>query len=493
MRNSKLIQVICSLEEKEFKELGRFMKSPYLNTQKKLINLYDSISKFQPGFTSKQMNKEIIWKRIYPGKEFNLKKMTDLMSEMNLVIKKFIGLNLLNKNTIANDYLALLAFKEKRLLKLFKEQTQKIANNLNKIEVKSTDDFLWLFLLEKEYYYNSLTSKAPPAGDLLITSHDYLEKYYLLQKLKLTLESNLRARIFLEKKLLPIEGLDHKLIAVNLEEPLINIYYSLIQIQGKNDSELSRQLQDKVNQYLPYLSKEDKIIIIHALINHISQLYHSGQPKLVFDLLKLFQLGLDEELFLTHDKNIRHTTFLNISITAATAKDFKFFDSFISDYNKLLSEAVRNDTVNLSNAYSFFHKGDYNLSMHHLLRLGHSTLPEFKFRQRNLEIRCVYEIAQKDRTFLNSLSSKITAFEKYLTRDEVLAETRTKGYLNFIRITKKLIPYLEEKKLEKNKKDALIDELKSYKKIVSFNWLEEKILRKSKDSGKNSMSSPQNN
>ena len=62
-----------------------------------------------------------------------------------------------------------------------------------------------------------------------------------------------------------------------------------------------------------------------------------------------------------------------------------------------------------------------------------------------------------------------------MSRNNMLSQNRITSYRNFTRITKKIIRSIKNKKLNTDRQQKLLKEIKGFSKIVSFNWLSEKI------------------
>jgi hypothetical protein len=71
MIKSKAIDIISTFEAKEFNEFGKFINSPFFNTNSKLVELYSLLKKNFPSFSKKSFNKENIYKNLFPGKNYN--------------------------------------------------------------------------------------------------------------------------------------------------------------------------------------------------------------------------------------------------------------------------------------------------------------------------------------------------------------------------------------------------------------------------------------
>ena len=58
MQKSNLIKLLSSLDERDFKLLGKFVASPYFNSNSKLISFYKILKKYYPDFDSIEISNQ---------------------------------------------------------------------------------------------------------------------------------------------------------------------------------------------------------------------------------------------------------------------------------------------------------------------------------------------------------------------------------------------------------------------------------------------------
>ncbi len=237
MHSSKLIMILQHFDPAKFKELGKFVKSPYFNTKKKFIELYSYLSKVHPKLhkNQPQIAKEIVWKKLFPQKKFSAKKMTDLMSDMVILVQNFMAVHAFCQEKKLVNVATVLAFKQNKLFDFFETEVKKTEAFLIDDKQSLPFDQLLLFWLKKERYYHPLNSKAPPAGDLLLEANNYLDNFFLIYKLRLVLETQLRSRVYAKEEVLQVGQLNKTFQIDKHENKLVKTYYNLILLQQGND------------------------------------------------------------------------------------------------------------------------------------------------------------------------------------------------------------------------------------------------------------------
>ena len=89
MNNTQFIKIIRTLNTDEKKKFRKFLHSPYFNTNKILVKLFDHLTRKYKGYTNIDENK--VFQFIYPGKKVNKKRIRDLSSEMLGLCERFLA------------------------------------------------------------------------------------------------------------------------------------------------------------------------------------------------------------------------------------------------------------------------------------------------------------------------------------------------------------------------------------------------------------------
>ena len=83
---------MSSLSEAEFKKLGKFISSPYFNTNLKLTEMFELLKPYYPEFDSLEISKENFFRRLYGKDKYVEGTMFYLLSELENLICKFISI-----------------------------------------------------------------------------------------------------------------------------------------------------------------------------------------------------------------------------------------------------------------------------------------------------------------------------------------------------------------------------------------------------------------
>ena len=140
MLKNTVISILRSFSREEIIKFDDFLKSPYFNKKRPVQNLFAEIKKYYPGLDSSELEKDKVWKKLYPGKEYNYGVMKNLIHDLTKLAEQFITQEEYRQNEIqefANLYKAIANRNLKNVLDNKEKNVEKISSdsNLNKITI----------------------------------------------------------------------------------------------------------------------------------------------------------------------------------------------------------------------------------------------------------------------------------------------------------------------------------------------------------------------
>src|SRR5437016_2571875 len=90
MIKSKVIDVLKIFTTDELKKFKLFVNSPFHNSNKKVIQLYELIRKYLPELNNEKLKKENLFKKLYKDKPYNDIVMRILISDLMKLAEDFI-------------------------------------------------------------------------------------------------------------------------------------------------------------------------------------------------------------------------------------------------------------------------------------------------------------------------------------------------------------------------------------------------------------------
>ncbi|HEY3250869.1 MAG TPA: hypothetical protein VGK25_07095, partial [Ignavibacteria bacterium] len=185
MIKSKAIEIIQTFDSREFHEFGKFVDSPFFNSNTKLIEMYSLLKKFYPAFSQKNFTKENLYQKLFPGKKYNDGTMRKLLSSLQSLAEEYLANTRFMRNQTFQKRLALMQrLDEKKLDVLFKQQLyniQKLYENEGYEDVYFRNNFeLYETLL------SYMATKAKFDVDIQIKCFFYLISHCIILSLKIS-------------------------------------------------------------------------------------------------------------------------------------------------------------------------------------------------------------------------------------------------------------------------------------------------------------------
>jgi hypothetical protein len=90
---TKLLRTLRTLNRKDYSELYRYYHSGFISVPETATELLDHLLSFKPSFTSPQLSKEKVFKKLYPGKSYTDTKMRLVISDALKMVNQYIGIS----------------------------------------------------------------------------------------------------------------------------------------------------------------------------------------------------------------------------------------------------------------------------------------------------------------------------------------------------------------------------------------------------------------
>lgn len=477
LASSKLIQQLQILSADEFRELEKWLKSPWCNSNKTLVKYYQILRSHHPTFDSKRLTKEKVFKKIYPGKIFNAPMLYNLNSAfLNQVENFLVHEQVRNKDFPSKFYLAK-SLLEHNQLKLFKSKAEELTGQLNQTADKGLEDFFQLILLH-EYLFHmpDVKEDRKSAYQALDQFDDCLNQFYLLGK----------SRFFREV----VEG-DREFEKYDINEQLIYLeklhtaspsvafktYRAYFKMQNQPPKQRFAKLKKIILENFRRLHEIDQKNLLILLINENARLLRTeGRRTALFqEAFELYKIGLDHDL-LFYNGYLPVATFANIVSISNFLKKAEFSKDFIEKYAPQLDYGIRDDLYRWARVHLAFHTGDPELwKWAKELMQAESSRNIFAIRTRILFIQIWMEDYIKGEAKFPFVIRLCRSFERQLNRTEFLPDVHLDPFKAFVQYVKKLIQTIDKYDLDREKILNLEDLIHTERNLHGKIWLLQKI------------------
>ena len=438
-REVKLARELGGLSANEFRSLGKWLNSPWCNTNKKLFLLYQVIKAQFPDFQSQKLTLEFLFKKLYPDRPYQQASIRNVMSSFQKQLEAFLTFQRFRKDRFLQKKIFLEDLMERHRYRTFMKEGNRLVEDIAKTEPKSEEDYYHLATIYKKLYYHSEVDRGKNTDVLFLRmTNQFIDKYYLLEKSRILCEEN-------ERKQFVINANNSKdvteYLAMLLEkyhDPAAKFYRKyLLQAQGLVALPVLRQLKRLFLDSLFFLSREDQKRVLLVLINHAARLkLQTGQDSL-WDVFELYQAGLEHDI-LFHNGRMTESTFANIVTVGNLVGQHEYVQGFIENFAVRLPDSSREDAIWWAKAHTIYSLGDVQTCLSYIAKQPFKS-SFLTLRSKVLEMQAHLENfmeTSRDSEYLHYYAS---AFKKYIARNQVLNRKKKASYLNFIYFVERLI------------------------------------------------------
>ncbi|HEY3249800.1 MAG TPA: hypothetical protein VGK25_01650, partial [Ignavibacteria bacterium] len=339
MIKSNLISLLKTFSSQEFREFGEFVESPFFNKNAKVTTLYNTIKKTYPNLDSSNLEKEKVFKKVYPGETFRDSSLRLLMFYLYECAKQYIQVNRLKNDKLhSNIYLAKDLI-DKNLLKEAEKTLKENYDILDKIKLKNETYFWYKYLSDIEMF--SLQERQFPGryekyitGKMLEDLHKNLTDDYLLRTLRrytIVLNTNelYKTNFNLQFYKNIIDTFDKDYYK---DAPLIEMYYYASKILECPSEEANfYRLKELVLKEEVNIDRDALLDLYINLENYCVRRGREGKRKFDRELFEIYRLEIEKKLY-HQDKYMPYPFYKSVITTAQMIHEFEWAEKFIEEY-----------------------------------------------------------------------------------------------------------------------------------------------------------------
>lgn len=436
MKNSKLVTLLRTFTVRDWQQFRNYIRSPLFNQSEKLTELADRFKQYQDHPTENAEHD--IWQSLWPHRSFDRKDWHRWCNRLHQLAQDFVAWqNWQQEEAVTNEHL-LRALHERQLDKHFqlihKQAGEKMAVENRQGLVYFQRQFRLAALAETRYSDQAVRGFHP----FLQPVADAFDCYAIAQKLSYLCavvsynkqQPGAYQQYFSEESMQMAETLD--------DIPLIGLYRRLyLMLTGTMPEQWFTQLRNNVEKFDAVLPREDLRRCYLSLINFCIERIRYGEQQYAATLLSLYETALKNDI-LTDRGVISPWTFKNIVKLGLGLRRFGWVEQFIHQYAPLLIAEQRREALHFNLADLHYHRRQYAQAQLHLREVEFSDI-HYLLHARVMLVKIFYETEAWD-----ALESQLASFRIFLLRHQKISREVKKPYLNFIRLTERLLRMLPE-------------------------------------------------
>lgn len=466
MENSQIIFLLRTLDARELRAFKKWLISPFHNQREDLIDLFDYIMYKDHLFREDQLEKEKIFKKIFPDTEYDDARLRQTVHFLMKALESFLTYQEFTEDEATLNRALAKVYRSRKQEKAF----LKTMRNLEKIQENSAhrgeEHLRNEFLLHWERYKFYEGKKRTTDLQLQEVS-DNMDIAYIASRLRQSCLMLAHQKVY--KMDYDMGMMDATLAYLEtknlLHIPAIAIFYHGYKaFTNEQEEQHFRLLKDAISAYSHFFPPAEIREIYLMAINYCISRMNTGQKSFVREAFDLYKLGIENEVLIENGQ-ISRFTFRNIVNTGTPLKEFDWLNGFIQSYQESLEEKHRDSLVCFSLAKIHFEKREYNQAMKLLAQFEDDDMLTNLYGKAML-IQMYYEEDEYD-----ALESLLESMRAYLKRKQIISYHKDL-YTNLIKYTKKLVkinPYNQQQK------DLLAEEIKNVSPLPIKTWLLERL------------------
>lgn len=480
MFKSKVIDVVRTFTPEELKKFRDFLRSPYHNTNRNVIRLFEIMRKHSPGFTEDKLDKKKIYAVLFKGKQYNDIVMRILISDLLQLAQDFLVERYLENDPLEQKKLLLTEMLFRGVDRLF-FRTYNEAISL--LRDSGIDDNYF----KHRYDIEELRKGFFVARDMqhmnssnLIDMGESMFNYFLMKISSVVHEISVNKENF-------NTGFGNS-VFVNLPE-LLNVdkISSVIKHDGFQSAEITELYlcalminYDCVNDDYYFRLKElfykninkfthgTKYNIYMSLLNYCGNKHWNDRDNYYRrEQFSLFKDMLDGGLYSwAENECMTIIIFRSILSICTMLKEFDYMEEFIKNYVDKLAPDQRENMYNFSSAKLNFVKKRFVQALEFITKVNYELFT-FKYDVKTLMMQIYFELGYIEEAF-----SLMETYKRFLANNKNVSQSFRVWNMNFIRFYGKLLNL----KAGKNSIDlhSLEKEISTTTNSASQNWLLEK-------------------
>jgi len=465
------------LNEKEFKQLGKFFKSGGNNSY--VSRLYQYLTKYYPEFEHKNFSKSTCYQFVFQTTKSELNKFNQAQQEA--LFSKKLKNPFYSLNNAITQYLIqlelefdsyeknMLLLKSLRRRKMDEECINLIDKEITKLD-KSKEKYLDQDLERFQYnhFKRKLSNKMSTEAGLEHVILNDLDAYYFNVKLIYNCALITLEKVFyrdIDNLMIPeiIDKIEKGSLKKMSPSIQLNLYF--LKLVGDESGANYEMIKHYYFENFEELNKEDKINAIIYLINYCNHENRFNQSTKLKEILFLYRFALDKNI-LIEDNTIASDNFKNIVTVGLALKEHHWVSQFIQKYSSNLKTSEKDNTYRLCKAKVYQSQGQNGKVIELLQNVEFQDLFD-NITVRNMLLKSYYELKE-----WHTLDFFFDSFTKFVKRNKAISEHMKLGLSNMISFAKYLVKAQNSKKYTKVDLKLKFEESKP---LFMNKWLLQKI------------------
>ncbi len=429
MFGETFIEILDKLSPKEQDKLEKLLKSEFFTINSRVLLLFD-ILKDKHLQMIPDIDKEGIFKIIYPQEQYQDSKLRLLLSDLLKAVEQYITISKVINDKDYSEMASLRFYKKHNLSKSYIHRLNKVERRLQKSKRKDQSHFEALMDFQLEQY-EFLSSQKRNQELAFKDIHQTIDTIYYGRKLRwLCLALSHKMVYNQEYDLQNIELILEKSKELAPDHPMIAVYLSCHAMIVQDTIVDFQLFRDTLSEYISHFDNEELKGLYLLGINFCIRHLNKGEKDFGKIGLELYARALDKGVLLT-DGKISRFTYRNVAMMAIRVGDLPWAEEFSESYKSKIAKQYQLSAYHFNLALIRYHDQDHDQSLDHLLHVNFKD-PLIQLASKTLQLKLYYELKE-----WKLLDSHIDSMQVYLVRKKILGYHK-QNYKNIIGLVKQI-------------------------------------------------------
>ena len=195
MKEGKLFYLLSQLSPEEYKGLKKAVHSPLLNTNQRLVALYEALKPAFPNFENSDKYREKLFQQVYPNEAYNHGKLHKLFTAFSQLIINYLLWQQINREGAEREQLLLKLYRQRQMIPFFQAKARSLSALLEEMPYKDLEYYQAQIFLNEALYFNPFKDKYDLKDEALDKLTDSVDHYFALAKARYGISLRSRERI----------------------------------------------------------------------------------------------------------------------------------------------------------------------------------------------------------------------------------------------------------------------------------------------------------
>lgn len=475
MFKNSILQIISKLTPQELREFGDYVRSPFFNKNESVIKLYDYISLKYPDLDDEMLNKDVVFKKLFPGAKYNESFIKTLIFNLSHLAEDYLGYLQYDKEPLERETKILRELQDRNIEGLFLRKLKIAEGILEKMKFQNENYFLSKYDMQsfrESHWLNNqrfLNYKDLPEQDAFTKSNSILAFFFI----KILKEYSL---VYSQKRIVnfnyEFEFLDKLLeyLKENYQKfrsPFLELVLNQLLMLKEGKVEYYMKVKEILINEMDRLMWIERFNAMSSLSAFAIEQYYKGSTEYMKERFELHKIVLENNIYGFTGKGnyFDEQLFINIVVVGTQMKELEWCENFIKEYEPLLNPEKKNIPVSLSRSRLSLAKGMYEDAMMYLSKIQSIDKASYKANVKNLTLMIYFEMGRS----IEALDVADT-YRKFLSRDNIMPDAQRERNVNFLKFYNNLL------KISGNKDsiNKLRSEIQACYNVNERQWLLEK-------------------